>query len=201
MAPKIAIVYYSMYGHIRQLAEAEKKGAEAAGAQVDIYQIPETLPDEVLAKMHAPAKPTDIPFLEDPATLTQYDGFLFGIPTRYGNFPAQWKTFWDKTGAIWASGGYWGKKAGLFISTGTPGGGQESTAIAAMSTLAHHGIIYVPLGYAKTFPDITNLDEVHGGSPWGAGTYAGPTGARQPTALELKIATTQGEAFAQALSG
>jgi NAD(P)H dehydrogenase (quinone) len=111
------------------------------------------------------------------------------------------QAFWDKTGGIWASGGYWGKKAGLFISTGTPGGGQESTAIAALSTLAHHGIIYVPLGYAKTFPDITNLEEVHGGSPWGAGTYAGPTGARQPTALELKIATAQGEAFAQALSG
>jgi NAD(P)H dehydrogenase (quinone) len=80
-----------MYGHIRQLAEAEKKGAEEAGAQVDIYQIPETLSEEVLAKMYAPPKPTDIPFLEDPATLTQYDGFLFGIPTRYGNFPAQWK--------------------------------------------------------------------------------------------------------------
>ncbi|KAM0247732.1 hypothetical protein ACHAQJ_009739 [Trichoderma viride] len=200
MAPKIAIVYYSMYGHIRQLAEAEKKGAEEAGAQVDIYQIPETLSEEVLAKMYAPPKPTDIPFLEDPATLTQYDGFLFGIPTRYGNFPAQWKTFWDKTGGIWASGGYWGKKAGLFISTGTPGGGQESTAISAMSTLAHHGIVYVPLGYAKTFPEVTNLEEVHGGSPWGAGTYAGPTGARQPTELELKIATIQGKAFAETLS-
>jgi NAD(P)H dehydrogenase (quinone) len=86
---------YSMYGHIRQLAEAEKKGAEAAGAQVDIYQIPETLPDDVLGKMHAPAKPTDVPVLEDPATLTQYDGFLFGIPTRYGNFPAQWKVRWQ----------------------------------------------------------------------------------------------------------
>lgn len=80
-----------MYGHIRQLAEAEKKGAEAAGAQVDIYQLPETLSEDVLAKMHAPPKPSDIPILEDPKTLTQYDGFLFGIPTRYGNFPAQWK--------------------------------------------------------------------------------------------------------------
>jgi NAD(P)H dehydrogenase (quinone) len=113
-------------------------------------RIKETLPDDVLAKMHAPPKPADIPVLENPNILEQYDGFLFGIPTRYGNFPAQWKTFWDRTGGQWFSGGYWGKYGGLFVSTGTPGGGQESTAIAAMSTLAHHGIIYVPLGYKKT---------------------------------------------------
>jgi NAD(P)H dehydrogenase (quinone) len=100
--------------------------------------------------MHAPPKPTDIPVLENPNILEQYDGFLFGIPTRYGNFPAQWKTFWDRTGGQWMQGAYWGKYAGFFISTGTPGGGQESTAIAAMSTLAHHGIIYVPLGYKLT---------------------------------------------------
>lgn len=119
--------------------------------------------------MHAPPK-SEYPVLE-PEGLLEYDGFLFGIPTRYGNFPVQWKAFWDKTGSIWAKGGYWGKFAGVFISTGTPGGGQESTAIAAMSTLAHHGIIYVPLGYKATFPLQTNLTEVHGGSPWGAGTF------------------------------
>jgi NAD(P)H dehydrogenase (quinone) len=101
--------------------------------------------------MHAPEKPKDIKFLDDPHVLENYDGFLMGIPTRYGNFPAQWKTFWDKTGGQWASGKFWGKYAGMFVSTGTPGGGQESTAIAAMSTLTHHGMIYVPLGYARTF--------------------------------------------------
>ncbi|UNI23681.1 NAD(P)H dehydrogenase (quinone) [Purpureocillium takamizusanense] len=195
MAPKIAIVYYSMYGHIRQLAEAEKKGIEKAGGTADIYQIPETLPDEVLTKMHAPPKPTDVPVLSDPTTLTQYDGFLLGIPTRYGNFPAQWKTFWDKTGSIWASGGFYGKFAGVFISTAGHGGGQESTAIASMSTLSHHGIIYVPLGYAKSFGQLTNLSEVHGGSPWGAGTFAAGDGSRQPSALELEIANIQGENF------
>jgi len=195
MAPKIAIVYYSMYGHIRQLAEAEKKGIEAAGGEATLYQIPETLPEEVLGKMHAPPKDTSIPLLEDPAELTKYDGFLLGIPTRYGNFPAQWKTFWDKTGGIWMSGGYAGKYAGVFISNGTPGGGQESTAIAAMSTLAHHGVIFVPLGYSHAFPLITNVDEVHGGSPWGAGTFAGPTGGRQPTKLELEMAEVQGKMF------
>lgn len=186
---------YSTWGHIRQLAEAEKKGIEKAGGTVDLYQIPETLPKEVLDKMYAPGQPADIPLLEDPKTLEAYDGFLLGIPTRYGNFPAQWKTFWDKTGGQWAAGGYFGKLAGLFISTGTQGGGQESTAIAAMSTLAHHGIIYVPLGYAKTFALASDLTEVHGGSPWGAGTFSAGDGSRQPTAKELEMATAQGEYF------
>jgi len=125
---------------------------------------------------------------------------LFGIPTRYGNFPAQWKTFWDTTGGQWGKGGYWGKYAGVFVSTGTPGGGQESTVIAAMSTLTHHGIIYVPLGYKTSFSLLANLSEVHGGSPWGAGTFAAADGSRQPTALELEIATTQGESFGNAIS-
>jgi len=191
---KIAIVFYSMYGHIQQLAEAEKKGIEAAGGSATLYQIPETLPEDVLAKMHAPPKPSDIE-IATPAILEQYDGILFGIPTRYGNFPAQWKAFWDSTGHQWQTGGYWGKYAGVFVSTGTPGGGQESTAIAAMSTFAHHGLIYVPLGYKTTFALLANLDEVRGGSPWGAGTFAGVDGSRQPTANELDLAHKQGEAF------
>ncbi|KAM0335489.1 hypothetical protein ACHAQA_000537 [Verticillium albo-atrum] len=195
MAPKIAIVYYSTWGHIKQLAEAEKAGIEKAGGTADLYQIPETLSEEVLAKMHAPPKPTDVPVIEDPSILEGYDAFLLGIPTRYGNFPAQWKTFWDKTGKQWATGGFWGKLAGLFISTGTLGGGQESTAIASLSTLTHHGIIYVPFGYAKAFAQMSNLSEVHGGSPWGAGTFAAGDGSRQPTPLELEIATIQGEQF------
>jgi len=184
-----------MYGHIAQLAEAEKAGIQKAGGTVDLYQIPETLSPEVLTKMHSPGQSKDVPLLEDPATLEQYDAFLLGIPTRYGNFPAQWKTFWDKTGKQWSTGGYFGKYAGLFLSTGSPGGGQESTAIAAMSTLAHHGIIYVPLGYAKAFAQLSDLSEVHGGGPWGAGTFAGGDGSRQPSPKELEIATIQGEEF------
>jgi NAD(P)H:quinone oxidoreductase type IV len=133
-------------------------------------RIAETLPQEVLSKMYAPAK-SDYPTVE-PHDLEAYDAFLFGIPTRYGNFPAQWKTFWDKTGGQWQAGKYWGKYAGFFISTGTLGGGQESTAIAAMSTMAHHGIIYVPLGYKTAFPLLADLSEVRGGTPWGAGTFA-----------------------------
>jgi len=193
MAPKVAIVFYSMYGHIAKLAEAEKEGLKKAGIDADVYQIAETLPEEVLGKMYAPPK-SDIPVI-DADTLEKYDAFLFGIPTRFGNFPAQWKTFWDTTGKQWSTGGFWGKYAGLFVSTASSGGGQESTAIAAMSTLAHHGIIYVPLGYKFTFPQFANLSEVHGGSPWGAGAFAAADGSRQPSALELEVATIQGEQF------
>ncbi|EAT88013.1 hypothetical protein HBI56_094340 [Parastagonospora nodorum] len=200
MAPKIAIVYYSMYGHIKQMADAELKGIKEAGGDATLFQIPETLSDEVLGKMHAPPKPTDVPTLNDPAELEAFDAVLFGIPTRYGNFPAQFKTFWDKTGGQWAQGSYWGKYAGLFISTGTQGGGQESTAIAAMSTLTHHGFIYVPLGYKTAFSLLSNLEEIHGGSPWGAGTFSGGDGSRQPSKLELDIATAQGKAFYEAVA-
>ncbi|KAI5459534.1 minor allergen Alt a 7 [Mariannaea sp. PMI_226] len=184
-----------MYTHVRTLALAEKKGVEKAGGTADLFQIAETLPSEVLGKMGAPPKPTDAQVLSDPAVLEEYDAILFGIPTRYGNFPAQWKTFIDRTGKQWQSGGFWGKMAGLFISTGTLGGGQESTAIAAMSTLAHHGMIYVPLGYAKAFSLMADLSEVHGGSPWGAGTFAAADGSRQPSPRELELATIQGEEF------
>jgi len=196
--PRIAIVFYSMYGHIQKLAEAELKGIKAAGGNADIFQVQETLPQEVLDKMHAPPK-SSYP-VATPEDLLKYDAFVFGIPTRYGNFPAQWKAFWDRTGGVWMSGGYWGKYAGVFVSSGTPGGGQESTALAAMSTLSHHGIIYVPLGYKTAFPLLGNLEEVHGGSPWGAGTFAGADGSRQPTGLELQIAETQGRSFYEAVS-
>ncbi|KAF8848162.1 flavoprotein WrbA [Acephala macrosclerotiorum] len=198
MAPKVAIVYYSMYGHIKAFAEAEKAGLKKAGIEADIFQVPETLPQEVLTKMHAPAK-ADYPVI-DAKTLESYDAFLFGIPTRYGNFPAQWKAFWDTTGGQWGSGAFWGKFAGVFVSTGTQGGGQESTVIASLSTLAHHGIIYVPLGYKHTFPQLTNITEMRGGSPWGAGTFSAADGSRQPSALELELATIQGEQFGLTVS-
>lgn len=187
-----------MYGHILRLAKAEQKGIESAGGTVDVFQVAETLSAEVLSKMHAPPK-SNYPVAE-PNKLLDYDAVLFGIPTRYGNFPAQWKAFWDKTGGIWASGGFWGKYAGLFVSTGTQGGGQESTALASMSTLTHHGFVYVPLGYKTVFPLLSNLDEVHGGSAWGAGTFAAADGSRQPSSLELQIAEAQGKAFYEAVS-
>lgn len=199
MAPKVAVVFFSLYGHVAKLAQAEVAGLQKAGIKADVFQVAETLPQEVLTKMHAPAKDAEIPTIT-PAILATYDAFLLGIPTRYGNFSAQWKTFWDACGGQWAAGGFHGKYAGLFVSTGTPGGGQESTAIAAMSTLAHMGIIYVPLGYKNNFAQLSTTDEVRGGSPWGAGTFAGATGARQPSALELELATIQGETFGQTIS-
>jgi len=191
--PKLAIVIYSMYGHIAKLAEAIKSGVESAGGTTVIYQIPETLSPEVLEKLHAPAKPA-YPIISA-EQLPEFDGFLFGVPTRYGNFPGQWKAFWDTTGGLWASGALAGKYVGTFISTAAHGGGQESTAVACLSTYTHHGMLYVPLGYSTVFPLLTNLEEPHGGSPWGAGTFAGTDGSRQPSALELEIANKHGALF------
>jgi NAD(P)H dehydrogenase (quinone) len=195
---KVAIIIYSMYGHIAKLAEAEKQGIEAEGGSATIFQIPETLPQDILEKMHAPAKP-EYPIIA-PAELENFDAFIFGIPTRYGNFPAQWKAFWDATGSLWGKGALAGKYASVFVSSGTPGGGQESTVLASISTLAHHGILFVPLGYSTTFPLLANLSEVRGGSPWGAGTFAGADGSRQPSALELELAVAQGKLFWKTVS-
>jgi NAD(P)H dehydrogenase (quinone) len=191
---KVAIIIYSMYGHIAQLAEAEAEGVRKAGGVPTIYQIPETLPEDVLTKMHAPAKhPYTV--LDDVNTLKEYNAFLFGIPTRYGNFPAQWKTFIDRTGSLWQNGELAGKYAGIFVSTGTQGGGQETTASNALSTLVHHGIVFVPFGYSHDFATMTDMSEVRGGSAWGAGTFAGAMGERVPSTNELKLARTQGETF------
>ncbi|KAL1697286.1 flavoprotein-like protein [Schizophyllum commune] len=198
MAPKVAIIIYTMYGHIGKMAEAVKAGVAAAGGNATIYQIPETLPQEVLAKMHAPSKP-EFPII-DAKSMATFDGLIFGIPTRYGNFPGQWKAFWDTTGGLWASGGLSKKFCSVFVSTGTPGGGQEMTVANAMSTFVHHGMIFVPLGYAKTFAQLSNLNEVRGGSPWGAGTFAGGDGSRQPSPLELEVAEIQGKQFWEIVS-
>lgn len=132
--------------------------------------------------------------------MLKYDAFLFGIPTRYGNYSAQWKTFIDSLGQLWQQGALYGKYFGLFVSTATAGGGQESTAIDALSSWVHQGMIYVPLGYATTFATLANLSEVRGGTPWGAGTFAGGDGSRQPTELELSLAKQQGTDFYKAVS-
>ena len=147
--------------------------------------------------MRAPAKP-DYP-IATLDTLTTYDSFLFGIPTRFGNFPAQWKAFWDRTGGLWVAGALAGKYAGVFVTVGTQGGGQEETIQNSLSSLVHHGIIYVPLGYAPVFPQLTNMEEVHGGSPWGAGAFAGADDSREPSALEHEIARIQGKTFVERL--
>lgn len=197
MAPKVAIIIYTMYHHIAGMAEAVKKGVEAAGGEATIYQVPETLSEEVLTALHAPPKP-DYP-IATLETLTLHDAFLFGVPTRFGSYPAQWKAFWDTTGGLWASGALYGKAAGFFVSTGTPGGGQETTVVNSLSVLVHHGIIYIPLGYAKAFGQLSNMTEIHGASPYGAGSFAGADGSRLPSELELEIATIQGTTFYEAV--
>mmetsp|Transcript_18869 Transcript_18869/g.55366 ORF Transcript_18869/g.55366 Transcript_18869/m.55366 type:complete len:200 (+) Transcript_18869:92-691(+) len=189
---KIAIIYYSTYGHIRKLAESIKKGLEAGGATVDVFQLPETLSEEILTKMGAPPKADDPVITVD--KLTEYDGFMFGLPGRYGQFPAQFKSFWDSTGSLWGAGKLIGKAAGVFVSTGTQNGGQETIGLTLVPQLAHHGIIFVPLGYQD--PRVFSYEEAHGASPYGAGTLAGSDGSRQPSELELGVAETQGKAFA-----
>jgi len=193
MAPKVAIVTYSMYGHIDALAISIKAGIEEAGGKAIHYRVQETLPEGVLELMHAPPKP-DLPLIT-PDELAKFDAFLLGIPARHGSMPAQWKAFWDSTGKLWQSGGLWGKYAGIFVSTGGLGGGQESTVISTLSTLVHHGIIYVPLGYKTSFAILANVDIVRGGSPWGAGTFAGAGGSRKPNEQELELAKIQGSSF------
>ncbi|KAF8066604.1 NADH-quinone oxidoreductase [Lyophyllum atratum] len=191
--PRVAIVIYSLYGHIARMAEAVKAGVEEAGGSATIFQVAETLSQEILTKMKAPPK-ADYP-IATLAEFPKYDAYLFGIPTRYGMMPAQWKTFWDSTGKFWVNGTLYGKYASIFVSTAGPGGGQETTALTTMSTLAHHGMIYVPLGYAHSFDQISNLEQVHGGSGWGAGCFASGDGSRKPSELELEIANIQGKTF------
>jgi NAD(P)H dehydrogenase (quinone) len=190
---KIAVVYYSMYGHIASMAKAVAKGIEAGGADAKLFQVPETLPQAVLDKMHAPAKDANVATINDASELEAYDGVIIGIPTRFGMMPAQLKAFFDTTGQIWQRGGFVGKPASIFFSTATQAGGQETTAMTAVTQLTHHGMIYVPIGYSD--PSLFNMDEIHGGSPWGAGTFAGPKGDRQPSALELGVAEHQGKYF------
>ncbi|ORY94823.1 NAD(P)H:quinone oxidoreductase, type IV [Syncephalastrum racemosum] len=196
MAAKVYIIIYTLYHHIYTLAKDVQKGLEASGVEAKIFQVPETLPEEVLTKMHAPPKP-DVPIItvDD---LKEADGFLFGIPTRFGIMPAQMKAFLDATGGLWASGGLAGKFAGTFFSTASQHGGQETTAFTAVTYFAHHGMIYVPLGFAN--PHLFDNSEVVGGSAYGAGTVANGDGSRQPTEKELAIAVTQGENFGKVVS-
>jgi len=202
---RIHIIYYSMYGHVATLAKAVLRGVEAAGAEARLIQVPETLSKEVLAKMHAPEKDKSVPTIsfgpggENTVTveeaLVNCDGILFGYPTRFGGMPAQVKAIWDATGGLWMKGSLIGKPIGVFFSTGTQSGGQETTALTSLTNYIHHGMLFVPIGYSS--PLLGNMDEIHGGSPYGAGTYAGSDGSRKPTDLELKIAEHQGSHLTQ----
>ncbi|KAJ8470041.1 hypothetical protein OPV22_024384 [Ensete ventricosum] len=193
MATKVFIVYYSMYGHVERLAEEIKKGASSIeGVEAKMWQVPEILPDEVLVKMSAPPK-SEVPIITA-NQLAEADGVLFGFPTRFGMMAAQFKAFLDATGGLWRSQQLAGKPAGIFYSTGSQGGGQETTPLTAITQLVHHGMIFVPIGY--TFgAGMFEMEKVKGGSPYGAGTYAGD-GTRVPSELDLEQAFHQGRYFA-----
>jgi NAD(P)H dehydrogenase (quinone) len=182
-----------MYGHVEKLAQEIKKGADSVeGVEATLWQVPETLSEEVLGKMYAAPK-TDAPIIT-PAELTKADGVIFGFPTRFGMMSAQFKAFFDSTGGLWKNQSLAGKPAGIFFSTGSQGGGQETTALTAITQLVHHGMIFVPIGY--TFgAGMFEMDEIKGGSPYGAGTHAGD-GSRQPSELELAQAFHQGKHIA-----
>ncbi|WOL03115.1 putative NAD(P)H dehydrogenase (quinone) FQR1-like 2 [Canna indica] len=191
---KIFIVFYSTYGHVESLAKQMKDGVDGVeGVEGVLYRVQETLPSEVLEKMQAPPKDPAIPLISA-AELTQADGILFGFPTRYGCMAAQMKAFFDSTGQLWREQKLAGKPAGFFVSTGSQGGGQETTAWTAITQLTNHGMLFVPIGY--TFgAGMFGMDELRGGSPYGAGVYAGD-GSRQATETELALAEYQGKYMA-----
>ncbi|KAF8722902.1 hypothetical protein HU200_022039 [Digitaria exilis] len=192
---RLYIVFYSMYGHVESLARRAAAGAGAVdGVEVVLRRVPETLPPEVLEKMQAPPKDPEVPIIASAAELQEADGVLFGFPTRYGAMAAQMKAFFDSTGSLWEQQKLAGKPAGFFVSTGTQGGGQETTAWTAITQLVHHGMLFVPIGY--TFgAGMFKMDDIRGGSPYGAGVFAGD-GSRQPSETELELAEHQGKYMA-----
>ena len=195
---KIHIVFYSMYGHVYQLAEAVAEGArQVPKTKVSLLQVPELMSEEALEKSGAKAAReafADIPVAK-PDDLAGADAIIFGTPTRFGNMSAQMRNFLDQTGQLWFKGALVGKVGSVFASTGTQHGGQETTITSFHSTLLHHGMIVVGVPYAEQ--RLLNMEEITGGTPYGATTMAGADGSRQPTNNELAIAKFQGRHVAE----
>ena len=191
---KILIVFYSTYGHVYKMAQAVAEGVKTVeGAEVEIRRVPETLPNEVLEKMGA--VDAQKAFSQIPQCtvddLTKADAVIFGTPTRFGNMCGQMRQFLDATGQLWANGSLVGKVGSVFTSTATQHGGQESTILTFHVTLLHHGFVVVGLPYA--FQGQMRMDEITGGSPYGASTIAGGDGSRMPSENELEAARFQGK--------
>jgi NAD(P)H dehydrogenase (quinone) len=191
---KVLIVFYSTYGHTYKMAEAVAEGVkEITGTEVDIRRVPETLPEDVLEKMgavgaqkafsHVPVCTVD--------ELAEADAIIFGTPTRFGNMCGQMRQFLDATGSLWADGSLVGKVGSVFVSSATQHGGQESTILSFHITLLHHGFVVVGLPYV--FQGQMRIDEITGGSPYGASTIAGGDGSRMPSENELAAARFQGK--------
>ena len=190
---KILVLYYSSYGHIETMAQAVAEGARSAGADVAIKRVPELVPEAQAKASHfkldqaAPIATVD--------ELANYDAIILGVPTRFGNMAAQMKNFLDQTGGLWFTGKLVGKVGSVFASTATQHGGQESTILSTHTVLLHHGMVIVGLPYA--WQGQTKIDEITGGSPYGATTIAGGDGSRQPSANELEGARFQGKHVAE----
>jgi NAD(P)H dehydrogenase (quinone) len=194
MAIKVQVIYYSMYGHVYKMAQAVVEGArQVPGAEVSLYQVPELVSEEVLEKSGAKA-PRD-EFAHVPVAtvdhLVDAHAIIFGTPTRFGNMAAQMRNFLDHTGPLWFKGALIGKVGSVFASTATQHGGQETTITSFHTTLLHHGMIVVGVPYSE--PGLMHMDEITGGTPYGATTLTGPNGARQPSENELRIARFQGK--------
>ena len=190
---KVLVLYYSSYGHIEKMAEAVSQGARDAGAEVAVKRVPELVPEEIARKSHFKLdQAAPIATVEE---LPNYDAIIIGVPTRFGNMPAQMKNFLDQTGGLWAQGKLVGKVGSVFTSSATQHGGQESTILSTHIVLLHQGMVIVGLPYS--FQGQMILSEVTGGSPYGASTIAASDGSRQPSENELAGAFFQGRHVAQ----
>lgn len=190
---KVLVLYYSTYGHIEQMAYAVAEGARGAGATVEVKRVPETAPEEVAKSAHFKLdQPAPIATVNE---LPDYDAIIIGTPTRYGRMPSQMAAFLDQTGGLWARGALNGKVGAAFTSTATQHGGQETTLFSVITNLLHLGLVVVGLPYS--FAGQMTLDEITGGSPYGASTIAGSQGQRQPSQLELSAARFQGDLVAK----
>ena len=190
---KILVLYYSMYGHVETMAKHVAEGAgQVEGTEVVLKRVPELMSEEVARD--AGAKLDQEAPVADPKELGDYDGVIFGTPTRFGNMAAQMRNFLDQTGSLWMEGKLVGKVGSVFTSTGT-GGGNETTITSFHTTLFHHGMVVVGLPYACQ--DLMDISELKGGSPLGAATIAAPDGSRQPSEIELRMARFQGKHVAE----
>ena len=190
---KVLVLYYSSYGHVETMAEAVAEGARSTGATVDIKRIPETAPQEVAEAAHFKLdQKAPVAVI---AELADYDAIIVGTPTRFGRIASQTASFLDQAGGLWMKGALVGKVGGAFTSTGTQHGGQEVTLFSVITNLLHFGMVIVGLPYS--FAGQMTLDEIVGGSPYGATTIAGTQGQRQPSAIELDGARHQGELIAR----
>lgn len=187
---KVLVLYHSYYGHIEAMAGAIAQGVrEVDGVTVDVKRVPETVPSDVFAKTGG--KVNQAAPVAEPAELANYDAIIFGTPTRFGNMTGQMRTFLDQTGPLWMSGALVGKVGSVFASSATQHGGQESTILTFHPTLLHQGMIIVGLPYSEQRQ--MGLEEIKGGSPYGASTIAGAQGERMPSQQELGMAKFQGK--------